>query len=79
MADGGDGFDGCIEGVQRMRGYRRWPDDVKARSNAIGSREVANGSWPIDFSLAGGLWMLRVGMVWQRINFRIGGEPAKEN
>lgn len=31
MADGGDGFDGCIEVVQRTRGYRRWPDDVKAR------------------------------------------------
>ena len=31
MADGGDGFDGCIEVVQRTRGYRRWPDDVKVR------------------------------------------------
>ena len=31
MADGGDGFDGCIEVVRRTRGYRRWPDDVKAR------------------------------------------------
>ena len=31
MADGVDGFDGCIEVVQRTRGYRRWPDDVKAR------------------------------------------------
>lgn len=31
MADGGDGFDGCIEVVPRTRGYRRWPDDVKAR------------------------------------------------
>jgi len=31
MADGGDGFDGCIEVVQRTRGYRRWPDDLKAR------------------------------------------------
>lgn len=31
MADGGDGFDGCIEVVDRTRGYRRWPDDVKAR------------------------------------------------
>lgn len=30
MADGGDGFGGCIEVVQRTRGYRRWPDDVKA-------------------------------------------------
>ncbi|WP_424989759.1 IS66-like element accessory protein TnpA [Fluviibacterium sp. S390] len=31
MADGGDGFDGCIEVVQQTRGYRRWPDEVKAR------------------------------------------------
>jgi len=31
MADGGDGFEGCIEVVQRTRGYRRWPNDVKAR------------------------------------------------
>lgn len=31
MADGGDGFDGCIEVVQRTRGYRRWPDEAKAR------------------------------------------------
>lgn len=31
MADGGDGLDGCIEVVQRTRGYRRWPDEVKAR------------------------------------------------
>lgn len=31
MANGGDGFDGCIEVVQRTRGYRRWPGDVKAR------------------------------------------------
>lgn len=31
MADGGDGFDGCIEVVRRTRGYRRWSDDVKAR------------------------------------------------
>lgn len=31
MADGGDGFGGCIEVVQRTRGYRRWPADVKAR------------------------------------------------
>lgn len=31
MADGGDGFDGCIKVVDRTRGYRRWPDDVKAR------------------------------------------------
>ena len=31
MADGGDGFDGCIEVVQRTRGYRRWPDEANAR------------------------------------------------
>ena len=31
MADGGDGFDGCIEILQRTRGYRRWPDEAKAR------------------------------------------------
>ena len=31
MADGGDGFDGCIEVVPRTRGYRRWPEEVKAR------------------------------------------------
>ena len=31
MADVGDGFDGCIEVVQRTRGYRRWPDGAKAR------------------------------------------------
>lgn len=31
MADGGDGLYGCIEVVRRTRGYRRWPDDVKAR------------------------------------------------
>ena len=31
VSDGVDGFDGCIEVVQRTRGYRRWPDEVKAR------------------------------------------------
>ena len=31
MADGGEGFVGCIEVVRRTRGYRRWPDGVKAR------------------------------------------------
>jgi transposase len=31
MADGGDGFAGCIEVVRRTRGYRRWPEAVKAR------------------------------------------------
>jgi transposase len=31
MADGGDGFVGCVEVVRRTQGYRRWPDAVKAR------------------------------------------------
>ena len=31
MADGGDGFGGRIDVIGRTRGYRRWPDDVKAR------------------------------------------------
>jgi transposase len=31
MMDVADGFDGQIEIVRRTRGYRRWPDDVKAR------------------------------------------------
>src|SRR6056297_2970256 len=31
MADGGDGFGGCIEVVPRTWGYRRWPAEVKAR------------------------------------------------
>ncbi len=31
MADGGDGFEGCIEIVRRTRVYRRWPEAVKAR------------------------------------------------
>jgi transposase len=31
MTDVADGFDGHIEIVRRTRGYRRWPDDVKAR------------------------------------------------
>ncbi|MCE6967027.1 IS66-like element accessory protein TnpA [Cereibacter sphaeroides] len=31
MADGGEGFGGRIEVVRRTRGYRRWPDEVKAR------------------------------------------------
>jgi transposase len=31
MADGGDGFDGRIAVVQRTRGYRKWPEGVKAR------------------------------------------------
>lgn len=31
MADGGDGFAGCIEVVRRTRGYRRWPEALKSR------------------------------------------------
>lgn len=31
MADGGDGFDGRIAVVQRTRGYRKWPEEMKAR------------------------------------------------
>lgn len=31
MADGGDGFEGRISVVQRTRGYRKWPEEVKAR------------------------------------------------
>ena len=31
MTDVADGFDGQIDIVRRTRGYRRWPDDVKAR------------------------------------------------
>ena len=31
MADVTDGFEGQIEIVRRTRGYRRWPDEVKAR------------------------------------------------
>ena len=31
MSDGGEGFVGCVEVVRRTRGYRRWPEAVKAR------------------------------------------------
>lgn len=31
MADDGFGFEGRIAVVQRTRGYRKWPDEVKAR------------------------------------------------
>jgi transposase len=31
MADGGEGFGGRCEVVERRRGNRRWPNDVKAR------------------------------------------------
>ena len=42
MADGGEGFVGCVEVVRRTRGYRRWPDAVK------GMRRPQ----PIDLSVA---------------------------
>lgn len=31
MADGSEGFGGRIDVVRQTRGYRRWPDDLKAR------------------------------------------------
>lgn len=31
MADGGDGFEGRIAVVQLTRGYRKWPEEMKAR------------------------------------------------
>ena len=31
MTDGGDGFGGRIAVVPRTRGYRKWPEEVKAR------------------------------------------------
>lgn len=31
MADGVEGFGGRIDVIGRTRGYRRWPDEVKAR------------------------------------------------
>ena len=31
MADDGEGFRGRIEFVEERRGYRRWPDELKAR------------------------------------------------
>lgn len=31
MADGGEGFGGRIDIVRQTRGYRRWPDELKAR------------------------------------------------
>ena len=31
MANGGEGFVGCVEVVRRTRGYRRWPEAVEAR------------------------------------------------
>jgi transposase len=44
MADGGDGFEGRIAVVQRTRGYRKWPEEVKARivaeSFGVGVRVV---------------------------------------
>lgn len=31
MTDGVEEFDGCLEFVRQRRGYRRWPDELKAR------------------------------------------------
>ena len=31
MADGGEGFEGRIAVIRRTRGYRKWPEEVKAR------------------------------------------------
>jgi transposase len=39
MADGGDGFGGRIAVVQRTRGYRKWPAEVKARIVAESFRD----------------------------------------
>jgi transposase len=52
MADGGDGFDGCIEVVQRTRGYRRWPEDVKAR---IVAESFQSGARVVDIARRHGL------------------------
>jgi len=52
MADGGDGFDGCIEVVQRTRGYRRWPEEVKAR---IVAESFQSGARVVDIARRHGL------------------------
>jgi len=31
MVDGGEGFEGRIAVIRRTRGYRKWPEEVKAR------------------------------------------------
>ena len=41
MADGGEGFGGRIDVIPRTRGYRRWPDEVKARIVAESFRHGA--------------------------------------
>ncbi len=41
MADGGDGFEGRIAVIQRTRGYRKWPEEVKARIVAESFRDGA--------------------------------------
>jgi|GEM_PF-2672157 len=73
MADGGDGFVGRCEVVERRRGNRRWPDDLNERSNAIGPSEIANGLWLRVSSPERGWWMSPGGMGWLHISFRIGG------
>lgn len=52
MVDGRDGFDGCIEIVQRTRGYRRWPDEVKAR---IVAESFQPGAQVVDVARRHGL------------------------
>ena len=42
MADGGDGFEGRIAVIQRTRGYRKWPEEVKARILAESFRDGAH-------------------------------------
>ena len=42
MADGCDGFGRCIEVMQRTLGYRRWPEEVKAR---IVAESFQRGAW----------------------------------
>lgn len=41
MADGGEGFGGRVDVIPRTRGYRRWPDEVKARIVAESFRHGA--------------------------------------
>jgi len=73
MADGGDGFVGRCEVMKPRRGNRRWPDDLKERSNAIGPTEIANGLWRKVSSPERGLWMSPGGMGWLPISLSIGG------
>lgn len=47
MADGGDGFVGCVEMVRRTRGYRRWPEAFKAR---IVTESFQSGARVVDIA-----------------------------